>query len=65
MMACILTINGHDGFSKPELDYVGQKYVYLKATSPKEQVFTAVAGSAGSLSFAVTYRENWTCEVSV
>lgn len=26
-MACILTINGHDGFSKPELDYVGQKYV--------------------------------------
>lgn len=64
-MACILTINGHDGFSKPELDYVGQKYVYLKATAPKEQVFTAVAGGAGSLSFAVTCRENWTYEVSV
>lgn len=63
-MACTLTRND-DGLPNPELHYVRQKYIYIKDTSPKEQTFTAVAGSASSLSFAVTCRENWICEVPV
>lgn len=56
-MASTMTINDDDSLPNPELDYVKKNLISKRCISQRE-VSNAVAGSASSLSFAETCREN-------